>query len=201
MERASWCGCPSWSGAVWRLFFGVAGDDLVFDLVVSGLREDASGNELILGGVGAAVDDSLRVGVANSGECLELVGCCGIDVQGRGGCGSGGSAGFGALGNGEYRDDREQERGGKEFVMKIEHRVLLLWAECFTAEEYESVRAASMNKFASGGLEARVSGLREVDFSGTARYPEGEMSRLHLHHGHSHHHAKSVLAAVSGVAK
>jgi hypothetical protein len=105
------------------------------------------------------------------------------------------------LGNGEDRGDCEQERSGEKFVTKIEHRVLLLWVECFTAEEYESVRAASMNKFTFGGLEARVSGLREVDFCRTDRYPEGEMSRLHLHHGHSHHHAKSVLAAVSGVAK
>ena len=78
---------------------------------------------------------------------------------------------------------------------------LLLWAECFTAEEYESVWAASMNKFAFGGHEARAGGVCEVDFCRSDRYPEGEMSRLHLHHGHSHHHAKSVLAAVSGVAK
>jgi hypothetical protein len=44
-------------------------------------------------------------------------------------------------------------------------------------------------------------GAVRVDFSRAESYPEGEMSRLHLHHGHSHHHAKSVLAAVSGVAK
>ncbi|NYF50634.1 hypothetical protein [Tunturiibacter gelidoferens] len=46
-----------------------------------------------------------------------------------------------------------------------------------------------------------AAGAARVDFSKAERYPEGEMSRLHLHHGHSHHHAKSVLAAVSGVAK
>jgi hypothetical protein len=140
----------------------MAGDDLVLDLVVSGLWEDASGNELIFCSIWAAVDDSLRVGVADPGESLELVGRCGVDVQGRGGSSSSWSDGFGALGNGEYRRDREQEGGGKEFVTKVEHRVLLLWAECFTAEEYESVRAASMNKFAFGGPEARVSGLREL---------------------------------------
>ena len=65
------------------LLFGVAGDDLILDLVVSGLWEDTSGNKLILSGIGASVDDSLGVGVTDSGECLELVGRGGVDVQGR----------------------------------------------------------------------------------------------------------------------
>ena len=65
------------------LLFGVAGDDLILNFVVTGLWEDTSGNELILSGVGAAVDDPLGVGVADTGECLELVGRCGVDVQRR----------------------------------------------------------------------------------------------------------------------
>ena len=65
---------------------GCAGDDLVLDLVVSCLGKDAAGDELVFGGVGAAVDDALGVGVADAGKGLELVGGGGVDVE-RGGCG------------------------------------------------------------------------------------------------------------------
>jgi hypothetical protein len=41
----------------------------------------------------------------------------------------------------------------------------------------------------------------QVDFSMLESYPEVVMSRLHLHHGHTHHHAESVSAAVSCMAK
>ena len=59
----------------------MAGDDLVLDFVVCGLRKDATGDELVLGGVGAAVDDAFGVGVADAGEGLELVGGGGINVE------------------------------------------------------------------------------------------------------------------------
>lgn len=70
----------------------MAGDDLVLDLVVRGLGEDAAGNELVLCGVGPAVDDALCVGVADTVECLELIGGGGVDVE-RGGGGSSGCCG------------------------------------------------------------------------------------------------------------
>src|SRR5882672_9982924 len=95
----------------WTLLLGVAGDDLVLDLVVRGLGKNAAGDELVLGGVGAAVDDALGIGVADAGEGLELVGGGGVDVEfvggsGRCGLGSGGGFGGGLLG---YRADGENE--------------------------------------------------------------------------------------------
>jgi hypothetical protein len=70
-----------------------------------------------------------------------------------------------------------------------------------TAEEYERDEGTSMNNCRSA-KSMRSAGFRRlpVDFCQIGRYPNVEMSMLHLHHGH-HHHAKSVLAAVSGVAK
>ena len=111
-----------WStgGQAW-LLFGVAGDDLVFDFVVGGFGKDAAGEELVFGGVGAAVDDALGVGVADAGKGLELIGGGGVDVElvshvgggfgGRGGVASG-SLSYGAEGKGE------EERGGEECVTK-----------------------------------------------------------------------------------
>lgn len=79
-----------------RLFLGFAGDDLIFDFVVGGLGEDAAGDELILGGVGAAVDDAFGVGVADAVEGLELVGGGGVDVELVAGGGGSGSFGGGS---------------------------------------------------------------------------------------------------------
>ena len=59
----------------------MAGDDLVLDLVVGGLRENAAGDELVLGGVGAAIDDALGIRIANAGEGLELVGGRRVDIE------------------------------------------------------------------------------------------------------------------------
>ncbi len=70
-------------------FLGCAGDDLVLDLVVGGFGKNAAGEELVLGGVGAAVDDALGVGVADAGKGLELVGGGGVDVELVGGGGLG----------------------------------------------------------------------------------------------------------------
>jgi hypothetical protein len=136
-----------WStdGQVW-LLFGVAGDDLVFDLVVGGFGEDAAGEELVFGGVGAAVDDAFGIGIADTGKGLELVGGGGIDVElvgrgGRGGFGCGGGFGLGYGAEGE----REKECGGQEFVAEMEHGWVSLNGMGLHAEEYESGRWASIN--------------------------------------------------------
>ena len=73
----------------------MAGDDEVLDAVVGLLGHDAAADELVLGGVGAAVNDAFAVGVAYAGESLELVGSGGVNVEqicGGGGCGA--AAGF-----------------------------------------------------------------------------------------------------------
>src|SRR5580692_7912103 len=126
----------------------MACDDLVFDLVVGGLRKDAAGDELVLGGVGTAIDDSLGIGVANAGEGLELVGSSGVNVQRSSSCGRGGSCGLGGLGDIEDWSNGEQECGGKYLAAKIEHRGSPCASGCLTAEEYESKLGASMSKFA-----------------------------------------------------
>ena len=89
-----------------RLFFGVAGDDLIFDLVVGGFGKDAASKELIFGREGAAVDDALCVGVADAGERFKLVGGSGVDVDlvGCRGAGFGGGGGRFGLGYGAERE-------------------------------------------------------------------------------------------------
>jgi hypothetical protein len=100
-------------------------------IVVDALGQDAAGDELVFGGVGAAVDDALGVGVADAGEGLELVGGGGVDVElvggsGRCGLGSGGGFGGGLLG---YRADgeNEEEGSGEELVAKIGHGLESPW--------------------------------------------------------------------------
>jgi len=68
------------------LMNGAFGDDVGRDFVVGRLREDAAGDQLILGCVGTAFDDAVNIGVAHAGEGFELGGGCGIDVEesGRG---------------------------------------------------------------------------------------------------------------------
>jgi hypothetical protein len=123
----------------------MAGDDLVLDLVVRGLRENAAGDELVLGGVGTTIDDALCVGVAYPVEGLKLVSCGGVDVER--GCGSSSGGGrFCGLGNGRCCGQGwncgKQERSGEKLVTKTEHRRSPLTV-CFTAEEYESTQDAS----------------------------------------------------------
>jgi len=120
----------------------MAGDDLVLNLVVRSLRENAAGDELVLRGVGAAIYDSLCVGVSDAVESLQLIGRGRVDVKwGSRGC-SGGGGRFCGLGNGRRAGQGwncgEQERGGEKFVTKTEHRRSPSLAVCFTAEEYES---------------------------------------------------------------
>jgi hypothetical protein len=106
------------------LLLGVGGDDLVFDLVVGGFGKDAAGEELVLGGVGTAVDDALGVGVADTGKGLELVDGGGVDVDlvgcgGRSWFSRGGGFGLGYGAEGES----EKKSGGQEFVTEMEHGV------------------------------------------------------------------------------
>jgi hypothetical protein len=78
------------------LLGGLVGDDLVLDLVVDALGQDAARDELVLGGVRASVDDAFGVGVADAGDGLELIGGGGVDVdliRRRGGCCGGGRLG------------------------------------------------------------------------------------------------------------
>jgi hypothetical protein len=135
-----------WStgGQGW-LLLGVGGDDLVFDLVVGGFGKDTAGEELVLGGVGAAVDDTLGVGVADAGKGLELVDGGGVDVDlvGCGGAGFGGGGRFG-LGYGAERESKK-ERSGQKFVTEMKHRWVSLRGMGLHAEEYGSGQWASMN--------------------------------------------------------
>src|SRR3989449_313182 len=52
--------------------FLLAGDDVVLDLVVRRLRDDALADQLVLPLVGAILDDLLGVGVADPGQRLEV---------------------------------------------------------------------------------------------------------------------------------
>src|ERR1700733_492821 len=64
-----------------RSRFGLLGDDHVFDLVVSCLGDDFLLHKFVLGPVGAAVDDFLRVSVADSWKLLELIFTGRVDVE------------------------------------------------------------------------------------------------------------------------
>lgn len=59
----------------------MAGDDLILDLVIGSLGKNATRDELVFGGVGAAVDDALRVRVTDAGKGFELVGSGGVNVE------------------------------------------------------------------------------------------------------------------------
>jgi len=78
----------------------MAGDDLVLDLVVRGLRKNTAGDELVLRGIGTAIDDALCVGVTDAVECLKLVRSGGVNVEGRGRSCSGRGRRFCGLGDG-----------------------------------------------------------------------------------------------------
>ncbi len=57
------------------------GDDLVLDLVVSGLGNNLPVNQIEFRAIGAASDNLLRIGVADSGQGFELIGGSGVDVE------------------------------------------------------------------------------------------------------------------------
>src|ERR1700721_1979749 len=96
-------------------------DDLVLDLVVGCSGKDTAGEELILCGVRATVDDALGVGIPDPGEGLELVGRSSVDIER---CGRSGrcSGCLGSLSDGKDRSNNKEESSGKEFTAKIEHR-------------------------------------------------------------------------------
>jgi hypothetical protein len=100
----------------------VAGNDEVLDAVVGLLGENAAADELVLGRVGAPIDDPLGVGVADAGESFDLVGGGGVDVEqicsSSGGCG--GLSGLRGLGDGEDGCG-EQQDGSEELMAKVWH--------------------------------------------------------------------------------
>src|SRR5580765_1910980 len=97
------------SSFVGLLLGGLRSDDGVLDLVVDVLGQDAAGDELVLGGVGAAVDDALGVGIADAGEGLQLVrGRC-VDVELVVWSGGGGGGGLGFLRDGCGREGQREE--------------------------------------------------------------------------------------------
>src|SRR6266566_4041762 len=59
----------------------LVGDDLVADLLVGRFGDDLLLPQLVLGLVGTARDDLLRVGVADPGQRLELVLAGRVDVE------------------------------------------------------------------------------------------------------------------------
>jgi len=88
-------------------------------------------------------------------------------------------------------------------MTKIQHETSPVGdADHVTAEEYESANTSSIcNLFP---LAAALRFLREIEAwltSSGAMASLNRMITLRLHHGHPHHHANSVSAAVSGVAK
>src|SRR5438309_355337 len=120
------------------LLLGVASDDLVFDLVVDALWENAASDELVLGGVRATVDDALGVGIADAGDRLELISGSGVDVERR-------RAGFRCsrwrfwrLSDVEDRSNSEQKSGGKQLATKSEHRSVSLWVVAYCGRVRES---------------------------------------------------------------
>src|SRR5438105_514474 len=53
--------------------FGLLGDDLIFDLVVSALRNDFLLHQVALGAVRPALDDFLRISIADTRQDFELL--------------------------------------------------------------------------------------------------------------------------------
>jgi len=66
--------------------FGLLRDNQVLDFVVGGLGNNLFAHEIGFDAVGAAVDDLLRIGVADSGKFFELIFGGAVDVEfvGRG---------------------------------------------------------------------------------------------------------------------
>src|ERR1700746_1683902 len=109
---------PVFMANMLALLLGMTGDDLVFDLVVDALRENAASDQLVLGGIGAAVDDALRVGVADTGDRLELIGGGGVDVQRRCGGFRCSRCWFGRLSDVEDGSNSEQKGDDKQLATK-----------------------------------------------------------------------------------
>src|SRR5579871_4389257 len=141
--------CRNGALKVRLLLFGMAGDDLVFDLVVGGFGKNAASKKLIFGGVGAPVDDALSVGIADARKGLELVDGSGVDVDligcsGRGRFSWGGRFG---LADGAQGED-EKESGGQKLVTEMEHRWDLLEEHDFTCGRVRE-RVVGVNEFSA----------------------------------------------------
>src|SRR6267154_5727390 len=70
--------------------FGLLSDHFIRDFVVRGLRNDFLADKVGLDAIRAGFNDFLGVGVANSGEFLELILRCGVEVDQAGFGGAGG---------------------------------------------------------------------------------------------------------------
>ena len=57
------------------------GDDFVLYFCVRSLRDDATRNELVFGGVRTSLDDLVGVGGPDAGESFELIRGRGIDID------------------------------------------------------------------------------------------------------------------------
>src|ERR1700728_3667236 len=126
--------------------FGLLGDDQLLALVVGGLRDDFSVHEIEFGAVRAAVDDLLRIGVADAGKLLQLIlgGAVDVELVGRRrgrhlrgvsrirwscltlrvGYFRSGPSGFAILSNGEPRiadRDNESKQNGQNQNPKLLH--------------------------------------------------------------------------------
>jgi len=65
-----------------RVFVGrLMGDYLIFNLLVGGSGNDLTSHQIALGAIWAAVNNLLSVFVADTGQSVELVFGCGIDVK------------------------------------------------------------------------------------------------------------------------
>src|ERR1700722_13344174 len=149
MEFARPWGCRGIFETVRTLLLWLAGDDLVLDLVIGGRRKNAASEELILGGVGAAVDDALGVGVADAVEGLELVGSGGVDIKQC--CGGGGGLGCLSSGvgrHGEGRNNSDQQGDGEKPLVKSEHAWISLdGLKAFIRKGTRAERARQYAKF------------------------------------------------------
>ena len=83
---------------------------LITSLAISGFWENALLGELILRGVGAALDDAICIGVADAGEGFELGGSCGVDVESVAG---GGGVSFFRCGSGRFGSPGLLRGGGR----------------------------------------------------------------------------------------
>src|SRR5260370_40675922 len=110
----------------------MAGDDLVLDLVVRGLGENAAADELVPGGVGAAVDDAPGVSVADTRDGLELIGGGGVGIERRCGGWWCGRRGVGGVREIEKGGKRGQEGVGKEIAAKSGQRRGSVGGGCHT---------------------------------------------------------------------
>src|SRR5437867_12454259 len=66
-----------------RVFVGgrLMGDDLIFNLLVGGSGNNLTSPQIALGAIRAAVNNLLRIFVTDTGQGVELVFGCGIDVE------------------------------------------------------------------------------------------------------------------------